>query len=84
MTETQKDTFSRRDFARLTATGLGAFAISDVLFRVFRVGGNAAQACCEGCDGGPCDNQCENPCDACDACDACDVAECFPCDPEAM
>jgi len=84
MTEAQKDTFSRRDFARLTATGLGAFAISDVLFRVFSVGGNAAQACCEGCDGGPCDNQCEN-CEACDVvCDNDGGGGCFPCDPEAM
>ena len=70
MTQEQQEALTRRDFGRLTATGLGAFALSDVLVNVFRVSGTTAYGCCG--------------CDPCEDCDACDPEECCqgPCDPE--
>ncbi len=70
MTQEQQEGLTRRDFGRMTATGLGAFALSDVLVNVFRVSGTTAYGCCE--------------CDPCENCDACDPEECCqgPCDPE--
>jgi len=87
MTDVQKEALSRRDFGRLTATGLGAFAFSDVLIRVFGIQNSTAFGCpscdtcntpcdacqCEGCDQG-CDPECDGcPCDGpCEGCDGCE------------
>ena len=86
MTQEQNEALTRRDFGRMTATGLGGFALSDVLFRVFRIGDGTAYAeCpeCENCCDGTCDG-CE-PCDGCDVCegceDPCETGECAVCDP---
>lgn len=80
MTQEQKEALTRRDFARLTATGLGAFAVSDLLVRVFSIGNTTAYGRCPPCD--PCDTLCPD-CDACDTvCDMCDGYCDGPCEPE--
>ena len=66
MSEEERERLSRRDFARLTGIGLGAFALSDVLVRVFAIRPVEAEDCCTVCY-----NVCE-PCDGCDSCETCE------------
>jgi hypothetical protein len=79
MTAEERRVLSRRDFARMAATGLGAFALADVLVRVFRVGGNEALAdCCS------CDPSCDAGCDICDQCQNCNAVCEDPCETSEM